>query len=565
MNPYYNASGNPVTLARGASSVIRAEYSAVENGFTNFSNAIPAIVADAVAVGGLATNCTSTTSNTIANSVTLTFTVETDKPFAVGMTIKFASTASPTNSVTGDITSYDSETGVMIIAVSASGAIGSGTFASWSGSLAYTPVPVLTYPSLPAGEAVAAGNLLAMDDSGNSMSAAAVTTSVLQAVTATSLHSCPLSNGNTAIFWTAGSTDYRMMVIDKTGATVLASTSVATGVSGGVVWSAQLTNGNIVFVYLQVTTSYPAFKIVNTSGTQIVAETVIESVSGVGQIKCCALTGGGFAVTYGSSPNNRYAVYTNAGAVTKAATNNVAGVLSRVAICPTAAGGFIALAGTNSLGGTIYDSAGNSIVACAISINTSTASADANIASISGSCVAVGCSTGTYAGPVAAMASDSTNTVINGISSGSLQVSFNDVMSAQSLLGNAYISALANGNYLATFSTRGNNEYPRYAIFNSIGQIVKSGVMLIELINNAAPVFTIPKDTNGFSLIYLATNGNIKFGQIKSGKVVGVSLGLTSGFYQYETYGEVTLASTNILNVGSEKINYSRQGVRVVI
>jgi len=78
-------------------------------------------------------------------------------------------------------------------------------------------------------------------------------------------------------------------------------------------------------------------------------------------------------------------------------------------------------------------------------------------------------------------------------------------------------------------------------------------------------VFAIPKDTNGFSLIYLAENQNIKFTQIKSGNIVGVSLGAVGATHQYLVNGSVTLANANMLNVGGSKVNYKQQGAKVVI
>jgi len=504
---------------------------------------------------------TTTSSITIAApGGTVNFTTQANKGYAIGMTLKIASTANPANYVKVRLTAYNISTGVSAGTIISNG--GSGTFASWS---VFFDVPDPSVLSVPTGEAVAAGNLLAIDDAGNSMSSGAVTTAVLQAVTATSLHACPLANGNTAIFWTAGTTDYRMMIISKSGATVLASTSIATGVNSNPIWSAELSNGNIVFIHFQITTGYPVFRVVNQSGVPVVAGVIIEAVAATGQIKCCALTGGGFAVTYNLATNNRYAVYANDGTSVLAPANNVTGAQTRVAICPTASGGFIALAGTNALTGNIYNSTGGLVSASAISIATATAGADANIAAISGSCAAAGSITTSQYGPVVSLASDSANALVNSASGGNLRVPFDDVMSFTSSLGNAHIAALANSNFVATFSTRSNSEYPRYAIFNSIGQMVYSGILFEELTHNNSPVLVIPKDANGFSLVWLAANQNIKFAQVKSGNVVGVSLGAVGSTHQYLANGAVTLANKNILNVGDSKVNYSRRGTKVVI
>lgn len=499
---------------------------------------------------------TTTSSITIAApGGTVNFTTQANKGYAIGMTLKIASTANPANYVKVRLTAYNISTGVSAGTIISNG--GSGTFASWS---IFFDVPDPSVLSVPTGESVAAGNLLAIDDAGNSMSAGAVTTAVLQAVTATSLHACHLANGNTAIFWTAGTIDIYMSIISKTGSTVLAAFNVFDADNSSLLFSAQLTSNNIALLFLSSGDLY--FRIVSQSG--VVTTTLLVEADVVGQIKCCALTGGGFAVTYNNATNNRYAVYANDGSVVLAPANNVTGAQTRVAICPTAAGGFIALAGTNALTGKIYNSAGGLVAASAINISTATASADANIAAISGSCAAAGCITVSNYGPVVALASDSTNTLINSQTGGNLKVPFDDAMSFTSSLGNAHIAALANSNFVATFSTLGNNEYPRYVIFNSIGQVLKSGVMFGELISILAPIFVIPKDANGFSLIWLATNGNIKFAQVKSGEVVGVSLGAVGSTHQYLSNGAVSM-SVNMLNVGETKVNYTRRGGRVVI
>ena len=502
---------------------------------------------------------TTTSSITIAApGGTVNFTTQANKGYAIGMTLKIASTANPANYVKVRLTAYNISTGVSAGTIISNG--GSGTFASWS---VFFDVPDPSVLSVPTGEAVAAGNLLAIDDGGNSMSAGAITTAALQASAASSLHACGLANGNTFICWNIGNNSIIGQIISKSGSSVQNAASVQGGVQVGTVLSCtELSNGNIVFCYI-TTGGGAEFRII-TPAFGAITSVLIES-GAVGQIKCCALTGGGFAVTYSNSTNNRIAVYSNTGSVVLAPANNVTGAQTRVAICSTAAGGFIALAGTNSLTGNIYNSTGSLVAASAINISTATAGADANVASFSGSCVAAGSIAASQYGPVVSLASDSTNTLVNSASGGNLRVPFDDVMSFTTSLGNAHIATLANGNYVTTFSTRSNAEYPRYVIFNSIGQVLQSGVIFGELTHASAPVFVIPKDTNGFSLIWLATNGNVKFAQVKSGNIVGVSIGAVGSTHQYLPNGSVTLASTNMVNVGGAKINYKRQGEKVVI
>nr|WP_314862061.1 hypothetical protein [uncultured Undibacterium sp.] len=147
-----------------------------------------------------------------------------------------------------------------------------------------------------------------------------------------------------------------------------------------------------------------------------------------------------------------------------------------------------------------------------------------------------------------------------------MHVPFEDLYGlANTALGHGHIAARADGTYMATFSSLGSsNEYPRYVIFNVYGQILQSGVLFVEAAH-PAPILVIPKDNNGFSLIWLASNQNIKFAQVKSGKLVGVSLGQVGSNHQYLASGEASSSGTNILNVGDSKVNYSRRGGRVVI
>lgn len=426
-----------------------------------------------------------------------------------------------------------------------------GVAAEWQ---AFT---IQTKPTINTGEVVAAGNLLAEDDAGNSQSVASITTAILQAVTATSLHACPLSNGNTAIFWTAGTTDVRMMIVDKTGATVLASTSVATSANSSSVFSCQLTDGNVALFYKSISVLHPAFKIISTTGAQVVAETIIQAAQANSTVKGCALTGGGFAVTYcGLNGYHNYAVYTNVGGVTKAWTTQYAALQSRVAICPTASGGFAAF--SESRGG-IFNSVGTNLHT---PVHAFSSQYEVNVASKAGSIVTTGvlsilCTSDTSA--------DAINTNTNGLSY--LAIPFSDTSRAISTrLEVGHAAVLGDGTYLVTFAVNSSQskEFPRYAMLDDFGHIVRSGILFNEE-TDSSPVFVVPKGANGFSLIWLSSNRNIKFANVKSGNLLGISDGQEAGKTKYNVNGAVTLASSNMLNVGGSKINYSRQGKKVIV
>ena len=76
-----------------------------------------------------ATNATSTTSLLIGLG-NKSLTVQTGKSYVAGMTLKIASTASPSNWMLGDITSYVTGTGALVVNVTV--ILGSGTLAAWT-------------------------------------------------------------------------------------------------------------------------------------------------------------------------------------------------------------------------------------------------------------------------------------------------------------------------------------------------------------------------------------------------------------------------------------------------
>lgn len=84
---------------------------------------------------------TSATSNTLGSGAK-TFTASTGKDFCSGMWITVSDAAAPsTNSMTSQITSYDTVTGQLVINTSAAGVHGTGTKSSWLIALSGDPSP----------------------------------------------------------------------------------------------------------------------------------------------------------------------------------------------------------------------------------------------------------------------------------------------------------------------------------------------------------------------------------------------------------------------------------------
>ena len=138
---------------------------------------------------------------------------------------------------------------------------------------------------------------------------------------------------------------------------------------------AVLTNGNIVQVFRSYTNNYPSFRIINSSGAIVVAATAISTsatfANSSNLISVSALTGGGFAVMfYDSSINPSFAIYTNSGSVTTAATSDSIGstagnVQVPIQITSLANGGFAVcvVISNNNLYYKIYTSTGGTTVA----------------------------------------------------------------------------------------------------------------------------------------------------------------------------------------------------------
>lgn len=117
-----------VVAGQAATSATNAATSAT-NAATSATNAATSAT---TAINAPGTNATSTTSLSISVA-SKTLTIQTGKSIVVGMSVKIASNASPTNWMAGDVTAYNSGTGSLTVNVVLIN--GSGTFADWVVSL----------------------------------------------------------------------------------------------------------------------------------------------------------------------------------------------------------------------------------------------------------------------------------------------------------------------------------------------------------------------------------------------------------------------------------------------
>ena len=114
-----------------------ATFAADAYPFTQWMAALgPEIDAETARINSIgfgAYSATSATSLTVGIG-SKSLTIEAGKSFAVGQPVVIASTGSPTNYMTGQVTSYNSGTGALVVNATAIG--GSGTVAAWTISIA---------------------------------------------------------------------------------------------------------------------------------------------------------------------------------------------------------------------------------------------------------------------------------------------------------------------------------------------------------------------------------------------------------------------------------------------
>jgi len=128
---------------------------------TQLPATIPAFNAEIERVNNFAFGSYSATSTTslVIGTGSKSLTVETGKGFTIGQPVLIASTAAPSNYMSGQVTAYNSGTGAMTVNVTAIG--GSGTIASWAVSV--SAVVLATAPSLTQRTITSADTLISSD------------------------------------------------------------------------------------------------------------------------------------------------------------------------------------------------------------------------------------------------------------------------------------------------------------------------------------------------------------------------------------------------------------------
>lgn len=124
--PLRDGTQDPDQFRTAASNLLEALPPMVEQ----FNTALAQIV---TLVSGVDFNATSTTSLTIGTG-TKNLTVETGKLYNTGQFVSIARTSAPANVMYGQVTSYNSGTGALVVSVTSTA--GSGTFTDWSVAMA---------------------------------------------------------------------------------------------------------------------------------------------------------------------------------------------------------------------------------------------------------------------------------------------------------------------------------------------------------------------------------------------------------------------------------------------
>lgn len=135
LNVYHNAMEAQTSAQAAYDSAYAAAQSATASA-TSAANAhaseLAAAASAATAIAAPGTSATSATSLTVGTGAKA-LTINTGKALVVGMSVKIASTATPSIWMFGDITSYDTGTGALV--VNATATQGAGTLAAWTISL----------------------------------------------------------------------------------------------------------------------------------------------------------------------------------------------------------------------------------------------------------------------------------------------------------------------------------------------------------------------------------------------------------------------------------------------
>lgn len=423
------------------------------------------------------------------------------------------------------------------------------------------------------GDVVPSGSLLAIDDAGLPMSVNGITTAVIQATTSIdAICAVGLNNGNTAIFWrSSSSARINLMIVDKIGATVVAPMAAGTATDfNSRISACVLTNNNIVIAYTKFQNTY--FKIFSDDGLLVTSETSIAPASKF--IRICALTGGGWAGVYENHPSDtlvNITVRDSSGVSLFETLEASSEGVNYLDIGSTPSGGFFIIIGSANMFVSLWDSSAAFIVSGSNGLNRVGGSAVANNGILyvcGGEYLSISSSSASYKSLPKYRKLDATsnadwNTGVEEYLNPRYSSAYSILTMAHS---NSSMCVRGDSAIMAFHMPMMNGSAPILSKIHDAG--CDSETAFEEPVNGmyVNSCFLIPKGQNGLNIVWVAKNKNIKFANIKSGKVIGISLGQVGANTLYKTSGVATdLTNSNILNVGDRQVNITRQGKKVFI
>lgn len=131
--------------------------------------------------------------------------------------------------------------------------------------------------------------------------------------TQTGIRCYPTTSGGAILVWLRSGVGAFYAIVSSTGAVTLSETAVSVvATSAGTLSAAQLTNSNILFG-VKDATGQASYTIMSTAGAVVKAQTLIEAVAVSGDVCAIALSNGYGALLWGTSTQAKMATVTNTG------------------------------------------------------------------------------------------------------------------------------------------------------------------------------------------------------------------------------------------------------------
>ncbi|HEV2612546.1 MAG TPA: hypothetical protein VGU61_19950 [Noviherbaspirillum sp.] len=430
-----------------------------------------------------------------------------------------------------------------------------------------------TKPTIPLGTTVAAGSLVAEDDSGNSFPVTVPSTSVIASTAVTDRLIIELANGNLLDLYSVSASPYAIVATvlnAATGAVVATNTiSVGTQTSSQRPIAFPLTAGGFVAFYTaSAGASLIAQRYDNSAQPVGAALTLTTTASTTGTYLCggCQMVDGNVAFVWcDTSGGNhvRRAIYS-----ADLTTATVAAGAFSVAIShlgygsnPVAlpAGGFAFSLSDGGTNHNLYTVNASGVRVSTVAISSFTNVHDSTlVVPTTGEALVHVFRSGSTLGRTAYILTG--QTISNTL--GSAYASGGPVDGATLAANYIWACALGDGT-IGMLSVPSNMPYLMFTRTDGRGAVLEHG----PLIEESTIIYPIicKSGINGFAVAYRGTSQFPRTHITRSGYLVGVSRGESGGRIQFDPYGEVDIGSYMRVNVGGAKVGYERRGRKIRI